>query len=235
MTPSKSKFENRKSKINFDEKDFELHLHEGVTSCSTVVLLDMSGSVTNPGQAPALADAASGATFSNMNPATESTYEPGSTFKIITMAAGLDTHTITPDTAFEDTGSFVVANRVLHNWSRTGFGWETMTQVLQHSANVGAAWVSQRLGRDSFYKYVKSFRFDRPTGVDLPNEGSGLLPLPGDKNWTVVNQFTNAFGQGLSVTPMQLIHAIAAVANGGVMMKPQVVQQLSLRHFLCCW
>ncbi|GAC1326821.1 MAG: penicillin-binding protein 2 [Chloroflexota bacterium] len=162
-----------------------------------------------------------------MNPATESTYEPGSTFKIITMAAGLDTHTITPDTAFEDTGSFVVANRVLHNWSRTGFGWETMTQVLQHSANVGAAWVSQRLGRDSFYKYVKSFRFDRPTGVDLPNEGSGLLPLPGDKNWTVVNQFTNAFGQGLSVTPLQLIHAIAAVANGGVMMKPQVVQQIA--------
>lgn len=162
-----------------------------------------------------------------MNPATESTYEPGSTFKIITMAAGLDTHVITPDTAFDDTGAFVVANRTLHNWNNGAFGWETMTQVLQHSANVGAAWVSQRLGEQKFYTYVKRFGFGRPTGVDLPDEGSGILPLPGDSSWTIVNQFTNAFGQGLAVTPLQIVHAVAAVANGGVMMKPQVVESMT--------
>ncbi|MGI8824741.1 MAG: peptidoglycan D,D-transpeptidase FtsI family protein [Chloroflexota bacterium] len=162
-----------------------------------------------------------------VNPSVENVYEPGSTFKIITMAAGLDTHTITPTTAFEDTGQFFVADhRVLHNWNDGGFGWETMTQVLQHSANVGAAWVSQRLGRDAFYRYVKAFGFGKPTGIDLPNDSAGLLPLPGDTTWTSVNQFTNAFGQGLAVTPLQLVRAAGAVANHGVLMQPQVVQQI---------
>ena len=161
-----------------------------------------------------------------LQPATTWTYEPGSTFKIITMAAGLDTHVITPQTAFDDTGQFVVGDRVLHNWNMSGFGWETMTQVLQHSANVGAAWVAARLGTDHFYTYLNRFRFGLPTGVDLQGEGRGILPVPGDKNWTVVNLYTNAFGQGLAVTPLQLITAVGAVANHGVLMKPQTVKRI---------
>jgi cell division protein FtsI/penicillin-binding protein 2 len=160
------------------------------------------------------------------NPATYNLYEPGSTFKIVTMAAGLDTHVITPQSTLYDTGQFTIAGVTLHNWNMSGFGLENMTQVLQHSANVGAAWVSQRLGTALFYKYVKAFRFGQPTGIDLVPESPGILPLPGDKTWTVVNQYTNAFGQGLAVTPIQLLRAVATVANGGVMMKPQIVKRI---------
>ncbi|MGH2442561.1 MAG: peptidoglycan D,D-transpeptidase FtsI family protein, partial [Chloroflexota bacterium] len=160
------------------------------------------------------------------NPAISWSYEPGSTFKIVTMAAGLDSNVITPQTAFEDTGRWQVGNVTLHNWNDGGFGWETMTQVLQHSANVGASFVSSRLGVDRFYRYVKKFGIGSPTGIDLAGEAAGLLPLPGDKTWTDVNQFTNAFGQGLSTTPLQLIRAVATVANGGVMMKPQMVRRV---------
>jgi cell division protein FtsI (penicillin-binding protein 3) len=160
------------------------------------------------------------------NPAIQDLYEPGSTFKIVTMAAGLDAHVITPKTAFQDTGVFRIADQTLHNWNMSGFGWETMTQVLQHSANVGAAWVASRLGTDLFYKYINRFHLSQPTGIDLQGEQASLLPLPGQKSWTIVNQYTNAFGQGLAITPMQMIRAVATVANGGVMMKPQLVRRV---------
>ncbi|PZS10314.1 MAG: penicillin-binding protein 2, partial [Chloroflexi bacterium] len=160
------------------------------------------------------------------NPASNDIYEPGSTYKVITMAAGLDTHVVTPDTGFEDTGVFVVGTDVLHNWSGGGFGWETMTEVLQHSANVGAAWVAQRLGQDAFYRYVQRFGFGRPTGIEQQGEQGGLLPLPRDKSWSLVNLYTNAYGQGLAVTPLQLIQAVGAVANRGVLMQPQLVQRI---------
>jgi cell division protein FtsI/penicillin-binding protein 2 len=161
-----------------------------------------------------------------LNPVTSWTYEPGSTYKVITMAAGLDTHVITPQSAFDDTGQFVVGDRTLHNWNLSGFGWENMTQVLQHSANVGAAWVAQHLGQNRFYQYVQRFHFGRPTGIDLQGEEAGILPLPGDKNWTIVSLFTDAYGQGLAVTPIQMIQAVAAVANGGVLMRPQIVKRI---------
>jgi cell division protein FtsI/penicillin-binding protein 2 len=160
------------------------------------------------------------------NPATQWTYEPGSTMKILTMAAGLDTHVITPQSSLYDSGQFRVGDTVIHNWSGGGFGEENMTQVLQHSANVGASWVAGRLGVRNFYTYVRRFRLGQPTGIDLAGEEAGILPLPGEKNWSIVNLYTNSFGQGLSITPIQLIHAVAAVANGGVMMKPQVVKRM---------
>lgn len=161
-----------------------------------------------------------------LNPAIDWTYEPGSTFKIITMAAGLDSGAITPQSALDDTGRFVVGNTVLHNWNDGGFGWENMTQVLQHSANVGASWVAQRLGTARFYEYLHRFRFGQPTGVDLGGEEGGILPLPGQKSWSIVNLYTNSFGQGISVTPLQLIRAVAAVANDGIEMKPQLVREI---------
>jgi len=160
------------------------------------------------------------------NPAIGSLYEPGSTFKIFTMAAGLDTGVITPDTSFYDSGVFSVADIVIHNWSGSGFGQETMTQVLQHSANVGASFVAQRLGTERFYEYMKRFQLGQPTGVDLQGEQSGLLPMPGSSNWTIGTLFTNSFGQVESLTPLQVIRGVAAVANGGVMMKPQIVKQI---------
>lgn len=162
-----------------------------------------------------------------VNPAIQSQYEPGSTFKIITMAAGLDSHVITPKSSFDDTGSFYVTHDyTVHNWNMSGFGIENMTQVLQHSANVGASWVAQQLGTDRFYRYVKAFRFGHQTGVDLANEASGTLPLPGDNVWTIDNLYSNSYGQGLAVTPIQMIRAVAAVANGGTLVKPHIVQAM---------
>ncbi|HEY8687203.1 MAG TPA: penicillin-binding protein 2 [Chloroflexota bacterium] len=162
-----------------------------------------------------------------VNPAVQSQYEPGSTFKIITMAAGLDSRVITPKSSFNDTGSFYVTrDYTVHNWNMSGFGIENMTQVLQHSANVGASWVAQQLGTDRFYHYVKAFRFGHPTGIDLANEAPGALPLPGDKVWTIDNLFANSYGQGLAVTPIQMIRAVAVVANGGTLVKPHIVKSM---------
>lgn len=160
------------------------------------------------------------------NPAVEMQYEPGSTFKIITMAAGLDAGLITPETSFDDTGVWNVDGIELHNWNLKGFGTETMTQVLQHSANVGASFVANKLGTARFYDYVHRFLFSRPTGIDVSGEVAGQLLNPGDKGWTNVNLYTNSFGQGIAVTPIQMIRAVAAVANGGVMMKPQLVSRM---------
>jgi cell division protein FtsI/penicillin-binding protein 2 len=160
-----------------------------------------------------------------VNPVTQDTYEPGSTMKIVTMAAGLDSGVITPQTTLFDNGAFRVGDTVIHNWNQSGFGLENMTQVLQHSANVGASFVAGRLGTQRFYTYLQRFRFGRPTGIDLPGEAAGDVPLPGDKTWSIVNLYTNSFGQGLAVTPMQLVSAVDAVANGGVMMKPQLVRR----------
>ncbi|HZU12564.1 MAG TPA: penicillin-binding protein 2 [Chloroflexota bacterium] len=161
-----------------------------------------------------------------VNPATQWIYEPGSTMKVLTMAAGLDSHVITPQSALDDTGAFRIADVTIRNWCLCAFGMETMTQVLQHSANVGASWVAQRLGVQRFYHYMRLFHVGQPTGIDLPNESPGLLPLPGDKSWSIVNLYTNSFGQGVAITPMRLITSIGAIANHGVMMKPQIVHQI---------
>lgn len=161
-----------------------------------------------------------------INPAISDTYEPGSTFKIITMAAGLDTHVITPRSAFDDTGIFMVDGTALHNWNDLGNGWENMTQVLQHSANVGASWVANRLGISRFYTYIHRFRIGQPTHIGLSGEVPGQVWLPGQKEWNIVTLYTNSFGQGLTVTPLQLVQAVGAVANHGRMMKPQIVHSI---------
>jgi cell division protein FtsI (penicillin-binding protein 3) len=214
---------------NIVETELQIAVKKHSADGGTIIVMDphtgyILGMASTPSFDPNKYRSSSSSLFSN--PATQWVYEPGSTFKIITMAAGLDTHVITPQTSFYDTGSFTVANRVLHNWNLSGFGQETMTQVLQHSANVGAAWVAQRLGPTAFYRYVKRFKLAQRTGIDLQGEAQGLIPLPGNKNWTIVSTYTNAFGQGLAITPLQLVRAVATVANGGVMMQPQIVTRI---------
>lgn len=160
------------------------------------------------------------------NPAVQMQYEPGSTYKIITMAAGLDSGVITPNTSFYDNGVWRVDGITLRNWNGGGFGQETMTQVLQHSANVGASYVANLLGTTRFYSYVNRFGFGRLTGIDTAGEIPGAVPLPGQRTWTNVNLYTNSFGQGIAVTPIQMVRAVAAVANGGRLMKPQLVKRI---------
>jgi cell division protein FtsI/penicillin-binding protein 2 len=155
-------------------------------------------------------------------------YEPGSTFKVLTMAAALDSGAVTPDTWFMDSGRIEIGGVVIHNWQQGGFGLQDMTGCMRHSINTCLAWVATLLGPGPFYEYMDRFRIGRLTGVDMSPEISGMLRRPGDQSWTDSTLATNAFGQGVSATTLQMAVAISAVANGGVMMTPHVVRQIIL-------
>ncbi len=161
-----------------------------------------------------------------VNPSVSNQYEPGSVFKIITMAAGLDAGVMSPHDTFYDSGAIEVGGRTIMNWDRQGHGLVTMTDILARSLNVGAAYVSTMLGKEHFYSYVRRFGFGRITEVDLAGEGPGTLKLPGDREWHESDLGTNSFGQGIAVTPLQMITAVAAVANRGFLMKPYVVERI---------
>ncbi len=159
------------------------------------------------------------------NAAVSDAWEPGSIFKIITMAAGLDTKAVTPDTSFNNTGSFAYGGGVVRNVI-TRLGPETMTQTLQRSSNIGAAFASTRMGADAFYRYVEAFGFGQPTGIELQGESPGILRTNKTGNWYPFDLATNAFGQGISVTPIQMVTAVSAAINGGILMKPYVVKEV---------
>jgi cell division protein FtsI/penicillin-binding protein 2 len=161
-----------------------------------------------------------------VNPAISHSYEPGSIFKIITMAAGVDAALVGPKTTHNCAGSVAVDGQFIRTSDNAAHGLETMTEVLAHSCNVGAVYVSTALGPDRFYKYVRDFGFGRLTGVDLQGEVTGFLRLPGQADWRRIDQATNSFGQSISVTPLQMAAAVAAIANGGVYMKPYVVDRI---------
>lgn len=160
------------------------------------------------------------------DPASGDHYEPGSVFKVITLAAGLDAGLITPDTPFFDSGSIEVGGRVIQNWDRRGHGNVTVTDVLVLSLNTGAAHVSTSLGAEQFYTYVRRFGFGLRTDVELAGEVPGTVRVPGDPEWHESDLGTNAFGQGLAVTPLQMITAVSAVANHGLLPRPYVVAQI---------
>ncbi|HSJ57611.1 MAG TPA: penicillin-binding protein 2, partial [Anaerolineae bacterium] len=160
-----------------------------------------------------------------MDPVVSKMWEPGSIFKIVTWAAGLDSGTISPGTTFYDDGALEVGGRVIQNWDRQGHGLVTMTDGLIQSLNTVAAFTTTSMGKDTFYTYLRRFGFGTITGVDLASEGPGMVKLPGDSNWFPSDLGTNSFGQGIAVTPIQMITAVAAVANDGLLMKPYIVQQ----------
>jgi cell division protein FtsI/penicillin-binding protein 2 len=159
------------------------------------------------------------------DPSVSSMWEPGSIFKIITWAAGLDSGTISPGTTFYDNGAMEVGGRVIKNWDRQGHGLVSMTDGLVESLNTVAAFVSTSMGKERFYTYLRRFGFGNLTGVDLASEGPGMIKLPGDSNWFPSELGTNSFGQGIAVTPMQMVTAVSAVANQGMLMKPYIVHQ----------
>lgn len=153
-------------------------------------------------------------------------YEPGSTFKVVTMAAAIDAGAITPSDLYNDVGYIEVGGRIIRNWNERSYGMVTMTEVLVRSLNTGAAHVSTMLGPERFYQYVGRFGFGTGTGIDLQGEATGSVRQPGDAEWHESDLGTNSFGQGLAVTPLQMVVAVGAVANRGVMMRPYVVEAL---------
>jgi cell division protein FtsI/penicillin-binding protein 2 len=154
------------------------------------------------------------------------TYEPGSVLKVLTMAAALDAGTVRPETTFIDTGAIEVGGITIQNWNRDAWGQQDMTGCLQHSLNVCLAWISSQMGTQAFYGYMERFGLGHPTGVDLSGEAPGRLKRPGDGDWYPVDLGTNAFGQGIAVTPLQLLMAASAIPNEGKMATPHVLYSM---------
>jgi len=157
-----------------------------------------------------------------MNPAVQLVYEPGSVFKPFTMAAGIDLGVITPETTFVDMGSVTLNGKTIHNARDQVYGKITMTQVLEHSVNTGSVFAAQTIGRESFRRYVSLFGFGERTNVDLPNEVSGSVRNIESSKAQDIDFATASFGQGTSVTPIQLISAFSSLANGGLLMQPYI-------------
>lgn len=161
-----------------------------------------------------------------LNPAISRQFEPGSTMKLLTMAAALDAGIVEPQSTYYDGGTLEVGGHQTVNWDRSAPGTTDMTTLLARSLNVGAATLSTDMGSTAFYDYLQRFGFGRPTGVDVLSEAAGLMPLPGDALWTESFLATNSYGQGLAVTPLQLITALSALANDGYMMQPYFVEEI---------
>ena len=158
------------------------------------------------------------------NRAVTDLYEPGSVFKSITMAAAIDAGVVTPESTFVDTGAIAIGARTIRNFDLSFHGRQTMTQVLQRSLNTGAAWLATEMGPDLFYWYVRQFGFGEPTQSGLSGEAAGIVKQPGNLFWSPVDLATNSFGQGISATPLQIARAMAAIANGGDLMRPTIVR-----------
>jgi cell division protein FtsI (penicillin-binding protein 3) len=160
---------------------------------------------------------------SRMNRAVSALYEPGSTFKLITLAAAFDQGITNPDEVFDcENGATYVAGHKIHDHKR--FGLLTVADILALSSDVGAIKIAERLGAPKFYDYIHAFGFGTPTGVDLPGESRGLLrPLA---NWSPISIGAISMGQEVGVTPLQLISAVSAIANGGMLYKPHIVAEV---------
>ena len=149
-------------------------------------------------------------------------YEPGSTFKSIVAAAALQEQVVTPNQVFHDPGYVMVSERRIQNWNGESFGTVTFTDIVKHSLNTGFAQVGLDLGGEKLTEYAKRFGFGEPTGIELPGEESGILFDPSEMRDS--DMATMAIGQSIAVTPIQLVTAMSAIANDGVLMKPHIVK-----------
>jgi stage V sporulation protein D (sporulation-specific penicillin-binding protein) len=157
------------------------------------------------------------------NWAVNASFEPGSTFKIVTLTAALTEKKARLDETFPS-GSITVMNKQIHDWNYEGWGTITFREGVVHSSNVGFVILGQRLGKKLLYDYIYKFGFDTKTGIDLPGEGDSLL-FNVDK-MTDLDLAVTSFGQGVSVTPMQQVSAVTAVANGGKVMRPYLLKEV---------
>ena len=158
------------------------------------------------------------------NRAISDTYEPGSTFKIVTASAALEEGVVHPNDKFYCPGHIEVAGQTINCWKSGGHGKQTFAEVVENSCNPGFVQVGERIGKEDFDQYIRGFGFSKKTGIDLPGEATGLLYTL-DKIGPV-ELATISFGHGISVTPMQLITAVSAVANDGQLLEPHLVKKV---------
>ncbi len=158
------------------------------------------------------------------NTAIADLYEPGSTFKIITSAVALEEGVTTPERRFFDPGYLVVGKHRLRCWKAGGHGSQTFVEAVENSCNPVFATLGMEIGEERFYKYITGFGFGSKTGVDFPGEAAGQVHKPGtiaQVGWANIG-----FGQGISVTPLQLVTAVSAIANGGILVQPHLASKV---------
>lgn len=151
-------------------------------------------------------------------------YEPGSTFKLITAAAALDTGSATTSSRYYCNGAIDVDGTTLHCWSSAGHGSQDLKEAVGNSCNPALATVAMNLGAQKFYRYIDLFGFNQKTNIDLPGEGTAIIKNA--NSLSKVDLATTGYGQGIAVTPIQLLTAINALGNDGVLMQPKVVQKI---------
>ncbi len=208
------------------EKELAIAMAETHSKSGTVVVQDPSNG--------ALLAVANWPTFDPNDPgkfpaekrqdlAVAAAYEPGSTFKTITMTSAIENHATNPDVMVDcQMGSILVAGRLIHDWHP--FGVLSVRDVLAHSSDVGTIKVALNLGAPRFYETMRKFGIGQPTGIELPGENHGKLRAL--DNWTASSIGSVAIGQEVSVTPVQIISAISAIANGGTLYRSHVVQEI---------
>lgn len=158
------------------------------------------------------------------SPLVSGSYEPGSTFKVLVMAAALEEKLVKPTTTMEETGPITVGDYTIRTWNSEYHGSVTMTQVLEHSSNVGMVFIANKLGKEKLLRYMRDFGFGELTGIDLEEESAP--ELRDESEWREIDLATASFGQGIAVTPIQMVRAVAALANDGWLMEPHVVSEI---------
>jgi len=161
------------------------------------------------------------------NPAVADTFEPGSIFKLITMSAALDLSVVDLNTKCPCDGPRQIGGYEISTWNKKYYPDSTMTEIIQHSDNVGMTFVSEKLGVDKFYDYITKFGFGKPTKIDLQEESAGAIRPKSE--WRVIDLATASFGQGIAVTPIQMVQAVSAIANGGELISPKVAVKIKDR------
>ena len=157
------------------------------------------------------------------NRAITDSYEPGSTFKVIMAAGVLEEGLLRPeDRIYCEMGGISLRGFFIKDYKK--YGWLTFSQVLENSSNVGAIKAGTRLGKDRYYNYIRSFGFGAKTGIELPGEAQGILRGP--KDWSAISLGAISIGQEVSVTPVQLLTAFCAIANGGNLMRPYLIKSI---------
>ncbi|WP_407947357.1 penicillin-binding protein [Pectinatus haikarae] len=159
------------------------------------------------------------------NKAVSFVYEPGSTFKAIVAAAALQEKIVGPNDIFVDPGYLMIDGRRIQNWSEGSFGTVSFTKIIEESINTGFVHIGLGLGGDRLMEYARKFGFGKKTGVELPGEEQGILFDP--KDMSQINIATTSIGQSIAVTPLQMVTAMSAIANKGVLMKPHIIKKIS--------
>lgn len=199
----------------------------GAKSGSVVVMEPKTGAVLAMASFPNY-DPANFSSFDKKlysNPVVASSYEPGSTFKVLIMAAALNEGAVKPETECDQcSGPREIAGYIIRTWNDKYFPGSTMTEVIQHSDNVGMVFVGEKLGIKKMFSYLSKFGIGKPTGIDLQEESSPTLRP--EKDWKAIELATASFGQGIAITPIQMLAAVGAIANQGRLMKPFVVKKV---------